>query len=82
MDIYVLDLNVNILDMIDTFKSCIWTVQYFSTNDFELVVPATDKNIDLLQKDRLLCRDKDRDGDMWNNVMIIENKTDHHRKHH
>lgn len=73
MDIYVLDLNVNILDMIDTFKSCIWTVQYFSTNDFELIVPATDKNIDLLQKDRLLCRDKDRDGDMWNNVMIIEN---------
>lgn len=73
MDIYVLDLNVNILGMIDTFKSCIWTVQYFSPNDFELVVPATDKNIDLLQKDRLLCRDKDRDGDMWNNVMIIEN---------
>lgn len=73
MDIYVLDLNVNILDMIDTFKSCIWTVQYFSPNDFELVVPATDKNIDLLQKDRLLCRDKDRDGDTWNNVMIIEN---------
>ena len=73
MDIYVLDLNVNILGMIDTFKSCIWTVQYFSPNDFELVVPATDKNIDLLQKDRLLCRDKDRDGDMWNNVMTIEN---------
>lgn len=73
MDIYVLDLNVNILGMIDTFKSCIWTVQYFSPNDFELVVPATDKNIDLLRKDRLLCRDKDRDGDMWNNVMIIEN---------
>lgn len=73
MDIYVLDLNVNILDTIDTFKSCIWTVQYFSLNEFELVVPATDKNIDLLQKDRLLCRDKDRDGDMWNNVMIIEN---------
>lgn len=73
MDIYVLDLDVNILDMIDTFKSCIWTVQYFSSNDFELVVPATDKNIDLLQKNRLLCRDKDRDGDTLLNVMIIEN---------
>lgn len=73
MDIYVLDSSAQILDMIDTFESNIWTVQYFNTNDFELVVPATDKNIDLLQKDRLLCRDKDRDGDTWRNVMIIEN---------
>ena len=73
MDIYVLDSSTQILDTIDTFKSNIWTVQYFDTNDFELVVPATDKNIDLLQKDRLLCRDKDRDGDIWQNVMIIEN---------
>lgn len=73
MDIYVLDSSAQILDMIDTFESNIWTVQYFDTNDFELVVPATDKNIDLLQKDRLLCRDKDRDGDTWQNVMIIEN---------
>lgn len=73
MDIYVLDSSAQILDMIDTFESNIWTVQYFDTNDFELVVPATDKNIDLLQKDRLLCRDKDRDGGTWQNVMIIEN---------
>lgn len=73
MDIYVLDSSTQILDMIDTFESNIWTVQYFDTNDFELVVPATDKNIDLLQKDRLLCRDKDRDGGTWQNVMIIEN---------
>lgn len=73
MDIYILDSSAQILDMIDAFESNIWTVQYFDTNDFELVVPATDKNIDLLQKDRLLCRDKDRDGGTWQNVMIIEN---------
>lgn len=73
MDIYVLDSSAQILDTIDTFESNIWTVQYFDVNDFELVVPATDKNIDLLQKDRLLCRDKDRDDDVWQNVMIIEN---------
>ena len=74
MDIYVLDLeSKEIIDMIDSFESNIWAVQYFSVNDFELVVPATDKNIDLLQKDRLLCRDKDRGGDTFRNVMIIEN---------
>lgn len=73
MDIYVLDFTAQIIDMIDIFESIIWTVQYFDTGDFELVVPATRKNIDLLQKDRLLCRDKDHDKDSFYNVMIIEN---------
>lgn len=72
MDIFVLNLDANVIDTLDAFKSCIWTTQYFSTGDFELVAPATKKNIDLLQKDRLLCRDKDRYGDDWKNVMIIE----------
>lgn len=73
MDIYVLNLNAEIIDMIDNFESCIWAIQYFSSGDFELKVPATDRNIDLFQKDRLLCREKDRDGNIFKNVMIIEN---------
>lgn len=72
MDIYVMDAQANILDIIDTFQSIIWTVQYFSQGDFELIVPATKKYIDLLQKDRLLCRDKDFSGDTMENVMVIE----------
>lgn len=75
MEIYVLDFDVNILDVIDSFKSCIWTTQYYSMNDFELVVAATQENIDLLQCGRLLCRDTDRQNDTWNNVMMIENIT-------
>lgn len=73
MEIYVLGTDLNIIDMIDSFESSIWTVQYFSQNDFELVVPATPYYIDLLQKDRLLCRGVDREGETYNNVMIIEN---------
>lgn len=73
MDIYVLDSSAEIVDLIPNFQSCIWTVQYFNVNEFELVVPATVKNIESLQKDRFLCRDKDRDGDTWKNVMVIEN---------
>lgn len=72
MEIYVLDLDANILDMIDTFTSCIWTTQYYSVNDFQLVVAATAKNIDLLQEGRLLCRDKDRNENTWKNVMLIK----------
>ena len=73
MDIYILGPTTQILDMIDTFESVIWTVQYFNVGEFEMIVPATKKNIELLQKDRLLCRDKDHNGDIWRNVMIIEN---------
>lgn len=73
MDIYVLDEKAEILDIVDVFQSAIWTVQYYSQGDFELVVPATKKNIDLMQKDRLLCRDKDITKDTFKNVMVIEN---------
>lgn len=72
MDIYVLDEKAEILDIVDVFQSVIWTVQYYSKGDFELIVPATKKNIDLMQKDRLLCRDKDITKDTFKNVMVIE----------
>lgn len=73
MDIYVLNLNAEILGIVDNFKSIIWTRQWFGQGDFQLVVPATDKHIDLLQKDRLLCRDQDRTSNRFDNVMLIEN---------
>lgn len=72
MDIYVLDEKAEILDIVDVFQSVIWTVQYYSQGDFEMIVPATKKNIDLMQKDRLLCRDKDITKDTFKNVMVIE----------
>ena len=72
MDIYVLDEKAEILDIVDVFQSVIWTVQYYSQGDFELIVPATKKNIDIMQKDRLLCRDKDITKDTFKNVMVIE----------
>ena len=73
MEIYVLDMDANILDIVDNYQSCIWTQQFFGQGDFEIVVPATAHYIDLLQKERLLCRDKDRSDNAFNNVMLIEN---------
>lgn len=73
MEIYVLDTDLSILDVMDSFESSIWTIQYFSQNDFELIVPATSYYIKLLQKDRMLCRGKDREDEKYNNVMVIEN---------
>ena len=56
MEVYVLGNDLEIIDMIDSYESIIWTVQYFSQNDFQLIVPATPYYIKLLQKDRLLCQ--------------------------
>lgn len=73
MEIYVLDMSANVLDIIDNIQSVIWTNQWFGQGDFELVVPATASYVDLLQKDRLLCRDKDYSVETFENVMLIEN---------
>lgn len=68
MEFYILDENLDVLDIVDTFKSAIWTTRYFTDGDFELYVPATDKMINLLQKDRFVVRTDDT-----RKCMIIQN---------
>ena len=71
MDVYVLDKDFSILDVCDDYKSIIWTTRYFSPGDFELYLPATDKNIMLLKEDRYCVREQDRTNDTFKNVMVI-----------
>lgn len=76
MDVYVLNRNFETLDIVDNYKSIIWTTRYFTNGDFELYLPVTDKNISLLKDDQYLVRDKDilstDEGITYKNVMIIE----------
>lgn len=72
MEIYVLDLDMNILDVIDNYKSCIWTQQWFSQGEFELVVPANQEYVELLQENRLLCKSTYRTSNGFKNVMQIK----------
>lgn len=72
MDIYVLDTNFNMIGVVDSYTSVIWTTRYYSPGDFELYLPATDSMITLLREDYYLCRDSDIAGDTYKNVMIIE----------
>lgn len=72
MDIYILDSSNNPADVIDSFKSVIWNVQFFDVNDFELVVPATPKNIQGLQPGTALVRDMDMSAGEYHNVMMVE----------
>lgn len=76
MDVYVLNRDFEFVDICDDYISLIWTPRYFKNGDFELYLPATDKNIALMKADYYVVRDKDigKDGssDVYKNVMIIE----------
>lgn len=74
MDIYILDGLNGVSDLIDTFESCIWNMQFFGENDFELTVPGTQQNINRLTDGTLLVRDFDMGGGTYNNVMVVQNR--------
>ena len=74
MDIYILDGLNGASDVIDSFQSVIWNMQFFGANDFELVVAGTPKNIQRLQVGKYLVRDVDMSADEYQNVMLIESR--------
>lgn len=73
MDIYVMDGLNGVADVVSTYQSVIWNVQYFGNNDFQLIVNASEENLNALQVGRYIVRSEDISGDTFNNVMIIEN---------
>jgi len=66
MDIYILNQDLETLDIIDNSSSVIWTPSYYDVGDFEIYIQASRKNINLLQEERYVMR---QDSDM---VGIIE----------
>lgn len=74
MDIYVVDGLNGAIDVIDTFQSVIWNMQFFGANDFELKVAGTPQNIARLQVGKLLVRGEDMSAGTFNNVMLIESR--------
>lgn len=48
IDIYVLDHNLNVIGIIDAYKSLIWAERYYDLGDCELYCSALPLNIDLL----------------------------------
>lgn len=74
MNIYVLDTSFNIVSVIDSFSSVIWTTRYFTFGDFELCVPASEKMLNTLKAGRYLVRDFDMSDGICQNVMTIYNR--------
>lgn len=74
MTIYVLDGLNGKTDVVQSFRSVIWNVQFFEPGDFVMVVPGTPENIALLQPGTLLVREDDIVSDAeYHNVMQIQN---------
>lgn len=61
-----------IVDIISQYQSVIWNVQYFDLSEFQLVVAATQKNLDALKVGKYLVRDVDINGNEYQNVMVIK----------
>ena len=64
MNVYILDQSRDLIGIIDTYQSFIWTERYYEAGDCELYIPATSDNADLMQAgnyiavrpDSMLCR--------------------------
>ena len=66
MDLYILDRTFKTIALIDNAASVIWSDRYYDTGDFEIYIPASQKNLSVLQEEYYVKR---VDSDM---VGIIE----------
>ena len=72
-DVYVLNKDLEMIGVIDSYKSLIWANRYNTVGDCELYVIATDNNLLLLQKGNFLMR---LDDSMVCQIKKIELDTD------
>ena len=72
---YLMDTDLNLVDIIETYESMIWTHRYWEAGDFELYLPATEKSMnmytDAAKKNYYILRDEDDLPATQKSVMII-----------
>lgn len=71
MNVYVMDASLKRVGVIDSYRSIIWTQRYYEAGDFELYLDATQENMDLCKKGRLLYREGDYVNGVFRSAMII-----------
>ena len=60
IEIYVLDKNLNMISIVDTYESLIWVNRYNEEGECELYTEATESNLKLFKKDYFLIRTDDK----------------------
>ena len=72
-DVYVLNGNLELIGIVDSYKSLIWANRYNTVGDCELYVVATTENLAMLKKGNYLMR---TDSNMVCQIKKIELDTD------
>lgn len=73
MDVYLLDKNLNRIELIDTYESFIWSERYNELGDCELMIEASSDNLNKLSNALYIVRD---DRQMACRIERIELQTD------
>ena len=62
------------LAIIDDYSSFIWTSRYYTSGDFQLIVNANSKNMNLFKKDYYILRDDDENVGVIEGISIVHNE--------
>ena len=72
-DVYIFNADLQLVGIVDAFKSLIWAKRYNQVGDCELYVPATPENLAMCRKGYFVLRD---DDDMICQIKKVELDTD------
>lgn len=56
MEIYVLNKNFEVVDILENYESCIWTTRFRKAGDFEIYMQASERAINTLRENYYLMR--------------------------
>lgn len=73
MEFYVYNQSFELQGVIDIYNSALWVSRYFTSGDFELKTNYTDEKRNILKTGNFIVRNTDISGNIFNNVMRIEN---------
>jgi hypothetical protein len=73
MELHIYDVELNRLGVIDEITSFIWIRRYSASGEFKLLLPHTQRHMDLLKMNRLLIKGDDSEPGIIRHISIREN---------
>ena len=65
------------LAIVDDYSSFIWTVRYYETGDFQLILDVSDRNLSLIRRGFYVLRDDDENVGIIEDITITRNEDGH-----
>lgn len=74
MEIYILNRDLELKGVLDTFESLIWNRRYYKPGEFELHCYLSNKNLNLLQKGNLIFKDNGEEAGYITTRQLYKNQ--------